>query len=139
MNSSTWRATVRSRAGVCGSIQHPDRCTRRNGLHYEYQEEGTQIRGAEGALRAIESAHQPGEKGRTSVSLAHTPPRPEEQKSEHQHGAADPVPDERKQPDRVGGKPGYVRSDVLRPLRSVRSEEHTSELQSLTNLVCRLL
>src|SRR5207244_3400392 len=71
------------------------------------------------ALRAIESAHQPGEKGRTSVSLAHTPPRPEEQKSEHQHGAADPVPDERKQPDRVGGKPGYVRSEVLRPLRSV--------------------
>src|SRR5438093_8552035 len=35
------------------------------------------------------------------------------------------------------------RSSSLRPrervLRPVRSEEHTSELQSLTNLVCRLL
>src|SRR5262249_62353572 len=28
---------------------------------------------------------------------------------------------------------------LLRPLRGERSEEHTSELQSLTNLVCRLL
>src|SRR5262249_60792928 len=27
----------------------------------------------------------------------------------------------------------------LQPLSEVRSEEHTSELQSLTNLVCRLL
>src|SRR5204862_8328451 len=75
--------------------------------------------GADDALQTIESAHQPGEKGWTTVAFAHTPPRPEEQKSEHQHGAADPVPDERKQPDRVGGKPGYVRPDVLRPPRSV--------------------
>src|SRR5438046_3935603 len=29
--------------------------------------------------------------------------------------------------------------EVLRPFALVRSEEHTSELQSLTNLVCRLL
>src|SRR5438046_6876916 len=28
---------------------------------------------------------------------------------------------------------------VIRPPELVRSEEHTSELQSLTNLVCRLL
>src|SRR5438093_9561410 len=30
-------------------------------------------------------------------------------------------------------------SVVARPADAVRSEEHTSELQSLTNLVCRLL
>src|SRR5437667_9695873 len=125
MNSSTWRATVRSRAGVCGSTQHPDRCTQRNGLHYEYQEEGTQIRGADDALRAIESAHQPGEKGRTSVSLANTPPRPEEQKSEHQHGAADPVPDERKQAERVADKPRYVCSGVNQPQWSVHETAYT--------------
>src|SRR3989454_8900713 len=29
--------------------------------------------------------------------------------------------------------------DLLSPLRDVRSEEHTSELQSPCNLVCRLL
>src|SRR5437016_8638633 len=29
--------------------------------------------------------------------------------------------------------------ELLPPFRVVRSEEHTSELQSLTNLVCRLL
>src|ERR1019366_4863825 len=34
---------------------------------------------------------------------------------------------------------GPVRSWSTRPLRLPRSEEHTSELQSLTNLVCRLL
>src|SRR5262249_58134466 len=28
---------------------------------------------------------------------------------------------------------------TVRPMRTTRSEEHTSELQSLTNLVCRLL
>src|SRR5258706_11600293 len=32
-----------------------------------------------------------------------------------------------------------VEVDRHRPLISLRSEEHTSELQSLTNLVCRLL
>src|SRR5438046_7915617 len=31
------------------------------------------------------------------------------------------------------------REDVLRAFKAGRSEEHTSELQSLTNLVCRLL
>src|SRR5437016_11096289 len=32
-----------------------------------------------------------------------------------------------------------VRRGIRRMARSIRSEEHTSELQSLTNLVCRLL
>src|SRR5437016_11985980 len=32
-----------------------------------------------------------------------------------------------------------VRGAPLRGLIAIRSEEHTSELQSLTNLVCRLL
>src|SRR5437016_8777049 len=31
------------------------------------------------------------------------------------------------------------RAEVCRQLNALRSEEHTSELQSLTNLVCRLL
>src|SRR5258706_8532494 len=35
----------------------------------------------------------------------------------------------------LGGRPGKR----LAPPRQLRSEEHTSELQSLTNLVCRLL
>src|SRR5258706_10999540 len=34
---------------------------------------------------------------------------------------------------------GWRRRDVAFPARLCRSEEHTSELQSLTNLVCRLL
>src|SRR5256885_7890982 len=34
---------------------------------------------------------------------------------------------------------GTVRGDVVRPARDGRSEEHTSELQSPCNLVCRLL
>src|SRR5258706_2702503 len=34
---------------------------------------------------------------------------------------------------------GYYDSTVKPVLRISRSEEHTSELQSLTNLVCRLL
>src|SRR5437016_9378706 len=34
---------------------------------------------------------------------------------------------------------GRARGDVLRYQHRARSEEHTSELQSLTNLVCRLL
>src|SRR5437016_11761463 len=43
------------------------------------------------------------------------------------------------------GKPGYcalilrINSSPLLSLSEMRSEEHTSELQSLTNLVCRLL
>src|SRR5437016_6833835 len=41
------------------------------------------------------------------------------------------------------GRPGETRSTIeshlLHELRLIRSEEHTSELQSLTNLVCRLL
>src|SRR5262249_39985757 len=34
---------------------------------------------------------------------------------------------------------GRVRTIALQPTEGLRSEEHTSELQSLTNLVCRLL
>src|SRR5256886_17155269 len=33
----------------------------------------------------------------------------------------------------------YTRPDLERPFRAPRSEEHTSELQSQSNLVCRLL
>src|SRR5262249_61298758 len=36
------------------------------------------------------------------------------------------------------GVPGFW-SSAAQPTSSARSEEHTSELQSLTNLVCRLL
>ena len=35
--------------------------------------------------------------------------------------------------------PAYVKPYVKRQKNDARSEEHTSELQSLTNLVCRLL
>src|SRR5438093_2313025 len=38
---------------------------------------------------------------------------------------------------RVGGEEGPTRGPS--PGEATRSEEHTSELQSLTNLVCRLL
>src|SRR2546426_5033382 len=42
--------------------------------------------------------------------------------------------------DEVGpSEPGDRRRGVLRRLGQVRSEEHTSELQSPCNLVCRLL
>src|SRR5215213_10907269 len=39
---------------------------------------------------------------------------------------------------RDAGAPGHERA-ARPPWRRARSEEHTSELQSLTNLVCRLL
>src|SRR5258706_12644018 len=38
-----------------------------------------------------------------------------------------------------GGGEGGSRGCCLKRQRCLRSEEHTSELQSLTNLVCRLL
>src|SRR2546426_6177106 len=42
-------------------------------------------------------------------------------------------------PSRPGGSPGLCVSSVQCSPPSVRSEEHTSELQSPCNLVCRLL
>src|SRR5438046_5998473 len=36
-------------------------------------------------------------------------------------------------------RPDVDRIEQIRPAVALRSEEHTSELQSLTNLVCRLL
>src|SRR5262249_62236570 len=60
----------------------------------------------------------------------------------------DPVPDQTPTRHRIaaadaGARTGEVRLGdrrrVLWPQRRLRSEEHTSELQSLTNLVCRLL
>src|SRR5438093_9371958 len=38
-----------------------------------------------------------------------------------------------------GKHPNTVAAAIARELAAFRSEEHTSELQSLTNLVCRLL
>src|SRR5437016_7574638 len=35
--------------------------------------------------------------------------------------------------------PSWVMDELTARLQLIRSEEHTSELQSLTNLVCRLL
>src|SRR5438093_5497335 len=49
-------------------------------------------------------------------------------------GAAPPVPVRAR-----GGRATRGTYDGVRRLRPSRSEEHTSELQSLTNLVCRLL
>src|SRR5262249_62372141 len=40
---------------------------------------------------------------------------------------------------RTSGDPMALAAAVRGAVREVRSEEHTSELQSLTNLVCRLL
>src|SRR5438093_5684464 len=42
-------------------------------------------------------------------------------------------------PPVVLGKSQCICRDAFRPRQTSRSEEHTSELQSLTNLVCRLL
>src|SRR5438093_1904417 len=54
----------------------------------------------------------------------------------HGPGRAAPAPQRR--PGRRGGHV-HRSCDVSHPGRHHRSEEHTSELQSLTNLVCRLL
>src|SRR2546426_2789486 len=40
---------------------------------------------------------------------------------------------------REAGVERWAARDAVRPLRDARSEEHTSELQSPCNLVCRLL
>src|SRR2546426_2724161 len=40
---------------------------------------------------------------------------------------------------RIRRQPGHQRHGLERPRRARRSEEHTSELQSPCNLVCRLL
>src|SRR5438046_5599590 len=40
---------------------------------------------------------------------------------------------------RIGSREDALLDPGLHRCRTVRSEEHTSELQSLTNLVCRLL
>src|SRR5438046_7064306 len=42
-------------------------------------------------------------------------------------------------PRRSSQRQGGLGPGARSPLRPARSEEHTSELQSLTNLVCRLL
>src|SRR5438046_8347829 len=53
-------------------------------------------------------------------------------------GADDRADDRRDRPrDRGVGPRVRERAEIAR--RTARSEEHTSELQSLTNLVCRLL
>src|SRR5437016_6740598 len=53
-----------------------------------------------------------------------------------------PAPDARGSPTAPGPRAGRRSSRTRRPRARApasRSEEHTSELQSLTNLVCRLL
>src|ERR1019366_1426212 len=42
-------------------------------------------------------------------------------------------------PTRIGPSRTWKSASTLRSTSDMRSEEHTSELQSLTNLVCRLL
>src|SRR5262245_65372777 len=63
------------------------------------------------------------------------------QKGERRGGAGRCSPsatDHRRQPGPVGGLGIEVLARAIR-LRRLRSEEHTSELQSLRHLVCRLL
>src|SRR5690606_41787295 len=51
-----------------------------------------------------------------------------------------PVPDSFKAPESgTEGPHATPNSDIVLPHLAVRSEEHTSELQSRENLVCRLL
>src|SRR5258706_11138176 len=42
-------------------------------------------------------------------------------------------------PSMIAGHAALLAMKSGRPVKIIRSEEHTSELQSLTNLVCRLL
>src|SRR5205085_9853592 len=58
-------------------------------------------------------------------------------------GLAGPLRFTQHVPDQAKNSPGHgdIRIEMDRPLRkghSLRSEEHTSELQSQSNLVCRL-
>src|SRR2546427_6774506 len=48
-------------------------------------------------------------------------------------------PEQQRERQRGGGDPGRAIPDHPEPLTFARSEEHTSELQSQSNLVCRLL
>src|SRR5258706_1451748 len=63
-------------------------------------------------------------------------PRRQAQVGRHRHGAGDDVEQD------VPLRPHHEQQDAAPAERDpapARSEEHTSELQSLTNLVCRLL
>src|SRR2546425_4537435 len=42
-------------------------------------------------------------------------------------------------PERIGTRTGSMRANTIKERTTSRSEEHTSELQSLAYLVCRLL
>src|SRR5205085_9514348 len=72
----------------------------------------------------------------TTLFRSARPPR----RRRHSERHADRRPD---RTARVRGAPRAERSlrrgDALMPTRALRSEEHTSELQSQSNLVCRLL
>src|SRR5690606_40059623 len=71
------------------------------------------------------------------------PAHPETHHSPRRNRHRDPRDGEAdRQPQRPGGDPAHrsaARREVPRPHRRLRSEEHTSELQSRENLVCRLL
>src|SRR2546427_6722036 len=50
-----------------------------------------------------------------------------------------PVPDASARPSGASARADSARRETCRPAPRSRSEEHTSELQSQSNLVCRLL
>src|SRR3989454_6763754 len=55
------------------------------------------------------------------------------------HGAPPPLPGDRARQDDEASDPPARRREPPPPAANGRSEEHTSELQSPCNLVCRLL
>src|SRR5256886_12623498 len=79
--------------------------------------------------------------GKVVLSPPATPPRPMTlgEKIIARHWVVDPAKGNIGVPAVKPGDEGFVVTDVRFSHEYVRSEEHTSELQSQSNLVCRLL
>src|SRR3989454_9119382 len=85
----------------------------------------------------IERARIPGQSEAGPIHGVHQVDRVASEVGEHE--AEHEVPQGRRAAEQHQGERRETDQEVVRPVGEMRSEEHTSELQSPCNLVCRLL